>query len=112
MEDTIIKVVAEAGPIAIAIVVVFFFYRSDNLKRDKLWEEHCREQIDLWKSVADDKRGLIVADQETRAAHIKALNELTLYLKTMNGKLTDIAAWEGVKYGRRREDQKEGNDGH
>jgi hypothetical protein len=114
MELEVLKYLAEggAGLAAIVIVIVFLFYRSDNLKRDKGWQEHCDATTAMFKEILADKRELILADQETREAHIKALNELTLYLKTMNGKLTDIAAWEGVKYGRRKEDVKEGSDGH
>ena len=98
MESEILKYVVQGGVGVVVAVVVLLFYRADGLKRDKAWEEHCKGTQEMWKQVMEDKRGLIVADQETREAHIKALNELTLYLKTMNGKLTDIAVWEGVKY--------------
>ncbi len=105
MDLEILKLVINGGVGMVGMVVVLLLYRWDKQRSEKVWLQHCEEAQVLWKSVVDDKRGLIVADQETREAHIKALNELTLYLKTMNGKLTDIAAWEGVKYGRRSDDK-------
>ena len=108
MDWETVKIIVNGGVGMVGMIVVLLLWRYDRQKSERAWLQHCKEAQEIWKTICDDKRLLIVADQETREAHIKALNELTLYLKTMNGKLTDIAVWEQVKYGRRVEEKKEG----
>ncbi len=119
MDPEIIKALAEGGIGMLAIVVIIWFYRNDNIKQHKQWAEHCEKQDALWQEncrmlqgFLQDKRELIVADQETRERHTQVMTELVDLLKKLNGRVADIMTdAAGVKYGRRRDDRKEGHDG-
>lgn len=116
MDTEIIKALVEGGIGMVAIVVIVWFYRNDNLKRDKQWAEHCEKNDKLWqehcamlKGFLEDKRALIEADQVTREGNTRVLSELGTLLKSLNGKVAEILAIDtGVKYGRRKDDHHSG----
>lgn len=115
MTPEIIKALAEGGVAVAAIIVLIYFYRTDGVKRDKAWQEHCEKADKVWQEhckmlqgFLEDKRALIEADQETREHNTQVLTELVDLLKKLNGRVAEIMTFDaGPKYGRRREDHRE-----
>ena len=75
MESAIIESIAVGGPIAILATIIFSMYRRDRLSTEKMWRES--------KKFTDE---LIGRDQETREDNTKALTELNILLRKMNGR--------------------------
>ena len=71
----ILQIAGSLGVGAFLGTLIFLMYRRDRLATEKMWRES--------KKFTD---GLIERDQDTRDENTKALTELNILLRKMNGK--------------------------
>ena len=75
MTPEILQTVGSLGVGAFLGALIFLMFRRDRLSTEKMWRES--------KKFTDE---LIGRDQETREDNTKALTELNILLRKMNGK--------------------------
>jgi len=79
MVTSLVEALAGGGPVAILALVVFVMYRrdrkssEDKLRQDRMFME-------------DRLTNILEKDQESREKNTSALTELTILLKSMNGR--------------------------
>jgi len=79
MVTSLVEALAVGGPVAILALVVFVMYRrdrkssEDKLRQDRMFME-------------DRLTNILEKDQESREKNTSALTELTILLKSMNGR--------------------------
>ena len=75
----ILQLTGSLGVGAFLGTIIFLMYRKDRNTTEKMWRES--------KKFTEDRLDeLIEKDQETREANTKALTELNILLRKMNGK--------------------------
>ncbi len=75
----IFQIAGSLGVGAFLGTLIFLMYRKDRLTTEKMWRES--------KKFTEDRlTELIDKDQETREENTKALTELNILLRKMNGK--------------------------
>lgn len=79
MESSLLEVVAAGGPIAILAVIIFWMYRKDRKDTE-------RRIHDVHKAHSERLENLLEKDQETREDNTKALTELNILLRKLNGR--------------------------
>jgi len=79
VESAIIEALATGGPVAILAFFIFWMYRKDRNNTESMWRES--------KKFTEDRLNeLIGKDQDTREKNTKALTQLTVLLRKMNGR--------------------------
>lgn len=79
MEDSLLEALISGGVGAILAALIFIMYRRDRLSTEKMWRES--------KKFTEDRlTKLIEQDQESRKENTKALTELNVLLRSMNGR--------------------------
>jgi len=79
MEGTVIEAIAAGGSTAVLALFIFLMYRrdrkssEDKLRQDRMFME-------------DRLTNILEKDQESREKNTSALTELTILLKSMNGR--------------------------
>jgi len=79
MESTVIEALAAGGSTAVLALFIFLMYRrdrkssEDKLRQDRMFME-------------DRLTNILEKDQESREKNTSALTELTILLKSMNGR--------------------------
>jgi uncharacterized membrane protein YccC len=90
-----IDAIAETVVGCIAVVIIFLFYRSDVLRREKDWNMHVDLLHQVMKEHSDDLHRMIdeerKADREARNRYISVLTELSDLLKQLNGQVKAIS---------------------
>tara|TARA_Y100000310_G_scaffold302941_1_gene340798 strand:- start:370 stop:618 length:249 start_codon:yes stop_codon:yes gene_type:complete len=82
MESSLIESLLGLGVGGVLGVVIFLFYRIDKRSTE--------ERILANKKISDERLAFFLKqDQETRADHTKALQELITLIKGINGRLRD-----------------------
>ncbi len=75
----ILQIAGSLGVGAFLGTLIFLMYRKDRLSTEKMWRES--------KKFTEDRlTELVEKDQETREENTKALTELNVLLRKMNGK--------------------------
>ncbi len=75
----IFQIASSLGVGAFLGTLIFLMYRKDRLSTEKMWRES--------KKFTEDRlTELIEKDQETREENTKALTELNILLRKMNGR--------------------------
>lgn len=76
---SLINTLATGGPVAILAYIIFAMYRKDRINTEAMWRES--------KKFTEDRLNEIIeSDQESRAENTKALTELNILLRKMNGR--------------------------
>ncbi len=75
MTPELLQVAGSLGVGAFLGTLIFLMYRKDRNSTEKMWRES--------KKFTD---GMVERDQETREDNTKAITELNVLLKSMNGK--------------------------
>ena len=77
--ETILQIAGSLGVGAFLGTLIFLMYRKDRLNTEVMWRES--------KKFTEDRLDeLITKDQETRESNTKALTELNILLRKMNGR--------------------------
>ena len=75
----IFQIAASLGVGAFLGTLIFFMYRRDRLNTEKMWRES--------KKFTEDRLNEIIErDQQTREENTKALTELNILLRKLNGR--------------------------
>lgn len=90
-----VDAIAETVVGCIAVVIIFLFYRSDVLRRERDWKMHVDLLHQVMREHSDDLHRLIdeerAADREARNRYISVLTELSGLLKQLNGRVKTIS---------------------
>jgi len=79
MDSFLVETLATGGPVAILAGIIFFMYRKD--RRDTERRIH-----DVHNAHSERLEGLLERDQETREDNTKAVTELNILLRKLNGR--------------------------
>ncbi len=79
MDSVLLDTIAGGGPVAILALIIYLMYRKDRLNTEKQWRESKKFTEDRLTEIIDK-------DQDTREENTKALTELNILLRKMNGR--------------------------
>ncbi|GAG61587.1 unnamed protein product [marine sediment metagenome] len=79
MDSFLIEALAAGGPVAILAGIIFFMYRKDRKDTE-------RRIHDVHSAHSERLENLLEKDQETREDNTKALTELNILLRKLNGR--------------------------
>ena len=75
IEYSLVETLAAGGPVAILAALIYLMYRKDRNSTEKMWRES--------KKFTDE---MVERDQETREDNTKAITELNILLRKLNGR--------------------------
>lgn len=82
MESILIETLATGGPTAVLALIIFLMYRRDRNNTEHMWRES--------KKFTEDRLNeLIERDQKSREDNTKAVTELNILLRKLNGRKVD-----------------------
>ncbi len=79
MDSFLVDALATGGPVLVLAVIIFYMYRKDRKSTE-------RRIHDVHNAHSERLQNVIERDQETREENTKALTELNILLRKMNGK--------------------------
>lgn len=79
MELPLVEAIASGGPVAVLAVIIFYMYRKD--RKDTEHRIHS-----VHEAHSERLENMLEKDQETREDNTKALTELNILLRKMNGR--------------------------
>jgi len=78
VESILIETLATGGPTAVLALIIFLMYRRDRNNTEHMWRES--------KKFTEDRLDEIIEkDQKSREENTKALTELIILLRKLNG---------------------------
>lgn len=78
LEYSLIETLAAGGPVAILALIIYLMYRKDRNNTERMWRDSKRSTDEM-----------VRRDQDTREANTKALTELNVLLRKINGRGRD-----------------------